>query len=150
MYIGGRGGGNQGQRHLQVVVADEDDDDDDAHHIDDGYYGRWFATRGHDDECITSSPPSPPQSSVPKLIELCEQFIGINLPLYGLASKLGGETGEAIDDLFSIIPAQSLERISLAASYEDAVDDNGLMLLCQPSVRTLVLSGQYSDAGLAG
>lgn len=103
------------------------------------------------------------EGGIPSLTTLCCLQVGQDLPLYGAAAANTGAgptadndegddataAAEAIRALFHLLPNDCLERISLAASEEGAVDDAGLALLCQPSVTRLVLVGTCTEAGLA-
>lgn len=101
------------------------------------------------------------EGGISSLTTLCCLQVGQDLPLYGAAAAGAGPTAdndedddataaaEAIRALFHLLPNDCLERISLAASEEGAVDDAGLALLCQPSVTRLVLVGNFTEAGLA-
>ena len=57
--------------------------------------------------------------------------------------------GEAIRALFGLLPVECLEQIALAASELGLVDDDALVLLCQPSSTRLVLVGSFTERGLA-
>ncbi len=108
------------------------------------------------------------EGGIPSLTTLCCLQVGQDLPLYAAAAAAAtaapapaaaaGEADDAADSaaaaeailaLFDLLPNDCLERISLAASEEGAVDDAALPLLCQPSVRRLVLVGRFTEQGLA-
>lgn len=101
------------------------------------------------------------ENGIPSLTTLCCLQVGQDLPLYGAAAASTAAAGagptaaaaaaaaEAIRGLFNLLPNDCLERISLAASEEGAVDDAGLALLCSPSVTRLVLVGSFTEEGLA-